>query len=110
MAFLYYLQSTAVVLYKLCDTGSLIRRFGRDIKSKLKIMSLKVDSCLPQMSEPCWSTDCGSTNRIPGYFEVFEYELEPSRQRQYEYELRFDSRVVRGQSRIIFPDVLCHNV
>ena len=29
--------------------------------------SLQVDSCLPQMSEPCWSTDCGSTNRIPGY-------------------------------------------
>ena len=33
-------------------------------------MSLKVDSCLPQMSEACWSRDCGSTNRIPGYMRT----------------------------------------
>ena len=38
------LQSTTVVLFKLCDAGSLIRSFGMDIKSKLKIMSLEVDS------------------------------------------------------------------
>ena len=30
-----------------------------------------------------------------------------SRQRQYEYELRFDSRIVRGQSRVIFPLTFC---
>ena len=29
------------------DAGSLIRSFGRDIKSNLKRISLKVDSCLP---------------------------------------------------------------
>ena len=34
----------AVVLRKLCDAGSLIRSFDKDIKSKLKIMSLEVDS------------------------------------------------------------------
>ena len=73
--FLYCLQSSAVVLFGLSDAGSLIRTFARDIKSKLKIMSLKVDSCLPQISEPRWSTDCGSTNRIPVY--MYEYELEP---------------------------------
>ena len=68
--FLYCIQSTAArVLFKLCDAGSLIRIFARDITSKLKIM-LKVDSSLPQMSEPCWSTDCGSTNRIPGYMST----------------------------------------
>ena len=52
-------------------------------------MSLKVDSCLSQMSEPCWWTDCGSTNRIPGYnipgiYLVYIYEHEV-RERQYEY-------------------------
>ena len=31
------------------DAGSLIRSFARDIKIKLKNMSLKVDGCLPQI-------------------------------------------------------------
>ena len=64
--FLYCLKSTSVVLFTLFDAGSLIRSFARDVKSNKKIMSLKVDSCLSQVSKPCWSTDCGSTNRIPG--------------------------------------------
>ena len=42
--FLNCLQSTAAGLHKLCDAGSLIPTFGREIKSKLKIMSLEVDS------------------------------------------------------------------
>ena len=68
--FLYCLQFTAVVLFKLFDAGSLIRTFARNIKSKYKIMSFKVDSCLPQMSEPCRSTDCGSTNRTSEYMST----------------------------------------
>ena len=42
-AFLYGVRSTAVVLQMLCDAGSLIGSFGRDIKRELKIMSLEVD-------------------------------------------------------------------
>ena len=42
--FLYCLQPTAVVVYKLSNAGSLIRSFGRVVKNKLKIMSLEVDS------------------------------------------------------------------
>ena len=39
--FLNGLQSTSAVQ---SDAGSLLRSFGRDIKSKLKVMSLEVDS------------------------------------------------------------------
>ena len=53
------------ILFKRFEAGSSIRTFAWDVKSKLKMM-LKVDNCMPQMSEPCWSTDCGSY-RIPGY-------------------------------------------
>ena len=35
-----------VVLYNICDAGSLTRSFGSDNKSKLKILSLKVDSSI----------------------------------------------------------------
>ena len=41
------------------DAGSLIRTLARNIASKLKIMSLKVDSCLLQMSEPCCRQTAG---------------------------------------------------
>ena len=41
---LYCIQYRAIVIYMLCDAGSKIRSFGRDTESKLKIMSLEVDS------------------------------------------------------------------
>ena len=55
-------------------------------------MSLKFDSCLLQMSEPCWSTDCGSTNHIPGYMSTNSSLV--VNVNMNEHELRFDSRAV----------------
>ena len=52
------------------NTGSLTRTFARDIKSKLKIMSLKVDSCLPQMSGALLVDRLRVNNRIPGYMST----------------------------------------
>ena len=66
---LYCLQSTAVVFYKRCDVGSIIRSFGGDINSQLKIM-LKVDSV--------YHTECSIKSIRNGYGLWFASYLVPS--------------------------------